>query len=129
MSSEYQFFATLQTVVTNIYLFGGPIMIGLGTISCILSLLVFTKKTLRKNPCTMYLIAFNVNNIILIYTVMLQSILITGYSINFPVRNLIFCRFYLYATFVTDSLSSSFLMLASIDRVLVTSPNALTRRA
>ncbi|CAF0789351.1 unnamed protein product [Adineta steineri] len=128
MSSEINDNSSLISVLTNLYKYGGPILMMLGTVSCVLSLIVFTKKNLRKNPCAIYLIAYNISNLLQIYTTMLLAILSTGYNIDPTLYNLGFCHFRYYTKFLFTILSPSYLILASIDRILITSPNALTRQ-
>ncbi len=128
MSSASDFIASLTLALTNIYEFGGPILMIIGTVSNILSLIVFTKKNLRKNPCAIYFTAVNLNNLLLIYTSILFLTLSEGYDIDPGSYNLIFCRFQFYTMFLFDVLTPSYLILASFDRMLITSPNALTRR-
>ena len=128
MSAESNLGTSLILAGTNLYKFGGPILMGLGTVSCMLSLAVFTKKNLRKNPCSIYFIAYNVSNLLLIYTSVLSSTLAYGYNIDPSTYSLAFCRIRFYAMFLFDVLSPSYLILASVDRILLTSRNALTRR-
>ncbi len=128
MSSEYSFIAWLVSIQTNLYRFGGPVLMGVGTVSCILSVIVFTKKNLRKNPCSIYFIAFNISNFLLIFTSILFSTMANGYNIDPTLYNLTFCHFRFYGILLFDILSPSYLILASIDRILITSRNALTRQ-
>ena len=128
MSSEYSLYSSLLPAQTNLYRFGGPILIGFGTVSCILSLMVFMRKDLRKNPCSVYLATINVSNFLLIYTSILFSTLSFGYNIDPSTYSLGFCQFRFYTGFLFDILSPSYLILASIDRILITSRNALTRQ-
>jgi hypothetical protein len=118
----------LNSIQQNLFHFGGPLLLVVGTISCILNLMVFTKDTLRKNPCTICLIGVNITNFLFLYFVLLNSILTTGYNINLTSNNIVLCRFSFYIGFILACLESSYLILASIDRTLVTSPNAGTRR-
>jgi hypothetical protein len=118
----------LNSIQQNLYRFGGPLLLLVGIISFILNLLVFTKDTLRKNPCTICLIGVNITNFLFLYLGFLFTMLATGYDINLTSKNIIFCRFDIYIAFVLVCLESSYLILASIDRTLVTSPNAGTRR-
>jgi hypothetical protein len=120
--------ALLISIQQNLYRFGGPLLLLVGTISCILNLMVFTKNTLRKNPCTICLIGVNITNFLFLYLDFLFTMLATGYNINLTSNNIIFCRFNTYVAFVLVCLESSYLILASIDRTLVTSRNAGTRR-
>ena len=99
-----------------------------GTFSCILSLAVFARKNLRNNPCSIYLIAVNIANLLLIYTSILSSTLVFGFDLTQLFSSLVFCGFYFYTTVLFDVLSPFYLILASIDRILITSPNAVTRR-
>jgi hypothetical protein len=127
MSSESNSLASLLSAQINVFKFGGPILIILGIVSCIFNLIIFTKKNLRKNPCSIYLIAFNVSNFLQICTSILITTLLDGYRIDPSLYNLNFCHFRFYTGLLFDALSPSYLILASIDRILLTSPNALTR--
>ena len=128
MSTDLDFVALLTSIQLNLYRYGGPVLMILGTYSCVLSLLVFMQKTLRKNPCSIYLIAYNTSNLLLIYTSFLSTTLASGYSIDPGSSYLILCRCRFYAMLLFDALSPSYLILASVDRVMVTSTNALTRK-
>ena len=76
----------------------------------------------------MYFLAENIINLLVIYTSLLLLVLSNGYSINLPARSIHSCRFNIYSGFVWDILGPFYLILASVDRVLVTSRNAVTRR-
>ncbi|UJR09626.1 hypothetical protein I4U23_013860 [Adineta vaga] len=128
MSSDADFIALLVRILTDLYKIGGPILMGLGTISSIISLMVFTKKNLRKNPCSFYYIAVNIGNLFIIYTSFLSTTIRQGFNIDPSIYNLSFCRLRFYAILLFDVLSPTYLIFASIDRVLLTSPNALTRQ-
>ena len=128
MSADSSTIASLLLIGKNFYRIGGPILMVLGSVSCILSLMVFMKKNLRQNPCSIYLIAVNISSLLLIFTSILFNTLETGYNINLNANNLSFCSFRFYVMFIFDILSPSYLILASVDRCLVTSPNAAIRR-
>lgn len=59
---------------------------------------------------------------------MLGLTLNVGYNIDPSANDLFICRLRLYTTILIAYLSVSFLILASIDRVLITSSNALIRQ-
>ena len=128
MSADDKLIASLLLIQRDLYRFGGPILMVIGTVSSLLSLIVFNKKNLRKNPCSIYLTAYNICNILTIVTSILFATLANGYGIDPKSRNVSFCRFRYYTVFIFDVLGPSYLILASIDRVLVTSRNAATRR-
>jgi hypothetical protein len=128
MSSELDFIALLILIQTNLYKFGGPILMSVGTVSWTLSyLIVFTKKNLRKNPCSIYLVAFNIGSFLLIYTSLLYAILANGYKIDPSLYNLGFCHFHVCTILLFGVLNPSFLILASIDRILITSPKCFNK--
>ncbi|CAF4801260.1 unnamed protein product [Rotaria sp. Silwood1] len=120
--------ATMKSAEKYLYQFVCPMLAIVGTISCIVNLIVFTQKTLRKHPCSIYFVAYNVANFMYIYSALLTVTLSVGYNINAIVDNLIICRLYLYVIILFNCLSPFYLILASVDRILVTSSNALTRR-
>ena len=128
MSSQSDLITSLQLSLKYLYQIGGPIQIFIGTVSCILNIIIFGRKNLRKNPCSIYLLAFNVSNFLAIYITILSLTLATGYNIAPTSYILGYCRFSLYMTFVLEMVSPFYLILASVDRVLVTSTNAGTRR-
>ncbi|CAF4273219.1 unnamed protein product, partial [Adineta steineri] len=128
MSSSDGFLTSLQSIQTNLFRIGGPILLVFGTVSCVINLIVFTQKNLRKSPCSIYLIAVNIANFLYITFAVLFITLEVGYGIDLATSNLFMCRFYYYISYLIDIISASYLILASIDRVLVTSPNARTRQ-
>ncbi len=120
--------ATMQSVQTYLCRFVGPIFLFMGTVGCIVNLIIFTQKTLRRSPCSIYFIAYNIANFLYIYCVLLFLIVSLGYNIDPSIHSLVFCRLRLYSGLLFHCLSQFYLILASIDRMLVTSRNALTRR-
>ncbi|CAF0863268.1 unnamed protein product [Adineta steineri] len=128
MSSSDGFLTSLQSIQTNLFRIGGPILMVLGVINCVISLIVFTQKNLRKSPCSIYLIAVNIANFLYITLSLLLLILTTGYGIDPTKSNLFMCRFNYYTTYLFGILSPFYLILASFDRVLATSSNARTRQ-
>ena len=92
-SSSTDYITLLKSVTKYLYQFGGPILISGGSVSCILSLIVFTKKNLRKNPCSIYLVAHNVANLILIYSSILSVSLALRYGFAPGTYILAYCRY------------------------------------
>ncbi|CAF3606082.1 unnamed protein product [Adineta steineri] len=119
---------TLLFSIQQLFRIGGPILLFIGITSCILNLLVLKKISLRKNPCTMCLVAVNIVNLAYLFFSFLFTVFIVGYNSDPSTSSIIFCRFRNYMSFILTCCEPSCLILASIDRVLVTSPNAGTRR-
>lgn len=128
MSSDEGYIQSLAQAQKNIFKFGGPMLMVIGTISCTMNLIVFLKKNLRKNPCSIYLVAYNISNLLLICTTLFFSILATGYNIDPGLYNLDFCHFRMYTILLFDILGPTYLILASVDRILFTSKNARIRQ-
>ncbi|CAF0949370.1 unnamed protein product [Didymodactylos carnosus] len=118
----------MASAQTYLFQFGGPILILIGTVGSILNLIIFNQKNLRKNPCSIYFIVYNLANFVYIYCLLFSLTLAVGYNIDPSAHNLVICRVRLYINVLFNVLSPYYLILASIDRILVTSRNALTRQ-
>jgi hypothetical protein len=128
MSSSTATLAALNSAQYYLFRFASPVVIFFGSIGCIINLMVFTQKILRKNSCSIYFIAYNIANFIFIYGASFYVTLSVGYNIDASVQNLVLCRLRFYTTVLSNCLCSFYLVLASIDRVLITSSNARTRQ-
>jgi hypothetical protein len=93
-----------------------------------MNLMVFTRNTLRKSPCAMCFVAGNIIDFMYLFFLFLPIFLEFGYNINLGYRNLVYCRSMSYIGSILSSLGPSYLILASIDRTLITSRNAGTRK-
>ena len=111
-----------------LYQIGGPILLGLGIIGSTLNLVVFTRNTLRKSPCAICFIAGNIVDFMFLVFTLTPTFLGGGYDINPGNKNLAFCRSVAYIGLILSCLGPSYLILASIDRTLITSRNAGTRK-
>ena len=127
-SSSTDFIISLELTQRYLYRFFGPIFVVFGIISCILSLLVFTRKNLRKSTCAIYFIAFNISSLLFIIVSLLSLTLEIGYNINPASHYLSYCRLRLYAAYLFDILCPLYLLFASVDRALITSHNVRIRQ-
>jgi len=75
--------STSQSILDNLYQYGGPIWIVLGTMGSIINLIVYIRKNPRENPCLIDCIARNTSNFFFIYLSHLYVPLVLGYNI-FP---------------------------------------------
>ncbi|CAF0828792.1 unnamed protein product [Adineta steineri] len=128
MSSEMDYIKSLVSAQTYLFQFGGAFLICIGSIGCIFNLIIFSKKNLRKNPCSVYFIAYNIVNLFQICVSISQTMLEYGYSISTSTWSNSFCRFMYFSGYVVDILSSFYLIMASVDRMLFTSRDARMRR-
>ncbi|CAF2076218.1 unnamed protein product [Rotaria magnacalcarata] len=98
-----------------------PFLLLFGNINCLLSIIVFLQKSMRKNPIGLYFLSSTICNMIFINTMITGTILYFGFHIDPTGNILILCQIQFYIAFVTSILSSSFLVLASIYRFIISS--------
>lgn len=104
-----------------------PILI-FGLIGNILNVFIFTRRSLIKNPCIMYLLSTTIVN----FNVLIFGCFIRGltdvFGIDLLSTNLPFCRIRYYILHGSMALSSWFMVLAGIDRYWISSRNYQRRR-
>ncbi|CAF1409806.1 unnamed protein product [Adineta ricciae] len=122
------YFQQLTSIQTYLYVYGGTFLAVAGSLGCVLNLLIFSKKNLRKSPCSFYFIAYNLANFLEISTCFSQGISAFGFNGYLPTYSTTYCRLMYYVGYVLDVLSPFYLILASIDRSIATSRNARMRR-
>jgi len=123
MSSNDNLIILLPSIIKILSRYLLPFVLSIGNISCILSLVVFLQKPMRKNSSGLYFLSLTLCNIIFINTTITITILFFGFNIDPTGQILIVCQIQFYIGFVTSLLSSSFLVLTSIDRFMRTSSN------
>lgn len=106
----------------------GSILIVIGTVGCLINLAVFTRKPHRKNPCSIYFVAYNIFNLCYIYLSLFGLTLEIVYNINPSASNIVVCRLRLYLSILLNWSNPFFSILASIDRIMITSNNVHTRQ-
>jgi hypothetical protein len=63
-SSDY--ITSLKLAQKGLFQIGGPFLLALGVISCSVNIDVFIQKNFRKNPCSIYLISYNIAGLFII---------------------------------------------------------------
>jgi len=100
----------------------------LGTIGNVLNLLIFTRPTLLRSSCTLYLIAASIDNILVIFTSLLTRLLANGFYDDITMISNLLCKLRYYAGYVFLAVSPYFYILACFDRYCSSSTSA-TRRS
>ncbi|CAF3213424.1 unnamed protein product [Rotaria sp. Silwood2] len=103
------------------------LFIVLGTIGNALNLFIFTRPTLSKSSCTLYLIAASIDNILVIYTALLTRLLANGFSIDITITSNVMCKLRFYFSYLFLALSPYFYILACFDRYCSSSTLASRR--
>jgi hypothetical protein len=104
-----------------------PVIYILGNIGNFLSFLIFLKKSWKKNVCVFYFKFLLFFNSCYINSTILGSIFTFVFQINLQNSNIVLCKLYFYTSFLFLSISPTILLLASIDRLLISSQNVDTR--
>jgi hypothetical protein len=126
-SSESYYIEILNNIIVYMYRYGNPIIYIVGIVGNLLSALVFFKRSWRKNVCVFYFTVCLFINLTSLNSNMIASMFITGFNINLQNSSVILCKLFFYVSFVTSILSPNILILASIDRLLISSQNVDTR--
>ena len=117
----------LNNFILYLYLYIVPVVYILGNLGNFLTIFILAKKTWRKNVCVFYFTVCLVSNTCYINTTLLASFFTFGLHTNLHNSNIVICKLYFYASFLFTSLLPTTLILASIDRLLISSQNVDTR--
>ncbi|CAF1314510.1 unnamed protein product [Adineta ricciae] len=117
-----------MSILSSLFQIAGIILLAIGSLSCILNLIVFTSNSLRKNPCAMCFVGISTVDLLYLYLGLLPTILQSGFNINPGTSNIVFCRCFYYVDFILSILGPTYLIITSIERTLVTSRNAGIRK-
>jgi len=115
--------ATAKFYMTRI---GLPICMTIGNIGCAIGLFVFLQKSMRKNSCVLFLISYMITNLVYINFTILDVVL-SGYGIDYSIQSDAFCRIRMYISLVFSIIPTYLLVMASFDRMCISSSNAQTR--
>ena len=99
----------------------------LGNLGNLCNALIFFRRSWRKNVCVFYFIVCVLVDLININVTILEYMLDIGFHISLETSNVIFCKVHKYFSFIVSTLTPTILVLASIDRLLISSENINTR--
>ena len=99
----------------------------IGNLSNIICVMIFIRKTWRKNVCVFYFLTCLFFDCMNVNVSLLGSIVILGFNIDLTRSNVALCKIYNYLSLLLSTLSATILILASIDRLLISSQNIDTR--
>jgi hypothetical protein len=117
--------SSLPFIAQQITIYGGIITLVLGIVGGLLTLIVFLSlETFRQNPCACYLTTMSFVNIGQLFFGLLARVLITGFTIDWTVTSLVYCKFRLTCVELCASISYACLCLATIDQYFATCTRA-----
>jgi hypothetical protein len=114
----------LSTLVTIVSLYGYPSCMVLGNIGNVFIVIIFSRQ--RQNACAIYLISSAVVNTIYLTFISIATIF-TLYYPNSTTQSIIFCKIYTFILNFVGQVPKTFILLACIDRFLITSHRASFR--
>ncbi len=125
---EISFIIKINNISTQIYRYIPIFLFLFGTIGNLMSCLVFTQREFRRNPCASYFLAASISNLIYLITLLLP--ILDAWNESFNLVNTIsgLCKFTMLIISMTRTLSLWFIVLATIDRYLVSSSDQNRRQ-
>ena len=101
----------------------------MGNIGCIWNYITLTDKQLRRNPCTIYFLCSSIVDFLILNFNLLSRSFHDGFLID-PTqsKSLFYCKFRNYFVISLLILSTSFIIIASIDRWALSSLNVHRRK-
>ena len=104
------------------------IQIVLGTFGNIMNILIFTRRSLRTNPCSLYFLASSINNLFVLYVALLTRLLSSGWKIDPSNSSTALCKLRIFFVYTSLCLIQWFVVLASLDRYLSSCQSARRRQ-
>jgi hypothetical protein len=108
-----------QAVPIIIVIFGLP--------GNIFNIIIFTRRSLRKNPCTTYFFSSSIVNLLGLFFGVTIRCISDGFGIDLVSSNLVFCRIRYLILHCSMVLSLWFIVLAGLDRYCISSRDARRR--
>jgi growth hormone secretagogue receptor len=128
MSSTDVTINQLNQAAVVIFIALSIINFALGSVGLILNILVFTRSTLRREPCSFYFLSVTCYDLFVVFLIMPVRILSNVYNINEANYNLGLCKVESFAFYVTRVISIWLIVMACVDRYLHSSWNERIRR-
>ncbi|CAF1238490.1 unnamed protein product [Adineta steineri] len=122
-SSDSDYIEILNNISIYIYQYFVTFLYIIGNIGNLLAIFVFFKRSWRKNVCVLYFLICLTANTIFINSTLLGAIFIVGFNINLQNSSAILCKLFYYVSYLTSTYYPIILILASIDRLLISSQN------
>ncbi|CAF3388252.1 unnamed protein product [Rotaria sp. Silwood1] len=97
-----------------------------GTIGNILNILVLSQRPLRTNSCSLFFLISSIANLIAIVSG-LTTRMLSGWTLDLTNTISLLCKLRAFALFVSRNIASWLIMLAAIDRWLISSRNVRRR--
>lgn len=114
-----QIITTLNHISLQINQIVPLFIIIMGTFGHICNIIIFSKRSQRRNPISVYFLSSTVVCLIVIYMGVLVRYLQDIYSLDPVNNNLVMCRIRSFTVYIALSLSNWYILLGTIDRYLI----------
>lgn len=98
-----------------------------GIIGNLLNIIILSQRTLRRNSCIYLFLLSSISNLFSILFGLIPKIL-SGWNINLIDNNIYYCKFYNFIIFTSRTIAFWLIMLATINRWILSSFNVHRRR-
>ena len=126
-SSDTYYINLLNSIILFLYGYGNLAIYILGMIGNLFSIGIFLKKKWRKNVCVFYFLICLLIELVFLHVNVLSYVFTVNWKININNSSVLACKLMFYVTYLTAFLVPTILILASIDRLLISSQNVDTR--
>lgn len=117
----------LDDFIIYLYRYIAPVLYLTGILGNSLSAVIFFQKSWKRKVCVFYFINCLLVNFAYINTTLLGSIFTFGFSTGKENKSAALCKVFYYLSYLLSVLLPNILILASIDRLLISSPSVGTR--
>ncbi|UJR28197.1 hypothetical protein I4U23_009448 [Adineta vaga] len=98
----------------------GTFVVIFGFLGNFLSILVFSRKTLRSRSCSIYFLALSVSDVHVLLGYTIESLLFHGYNIQL-LSNSLMCKLIIFLIYASTDISNYLLTFAALDRCILIS--------
>jgi hypothetical protein len=119
--NDTQIITTLNSISLHLNQILPIIFLIAGTFGHICNIIIFSKRSQRTNPISVYFLSGTIVNLIVLYFGVLTRYLQDIYNIDPVNNNTIACRIRSFLVYLSFSLSNWYILLATIDRYLISS--------
>jgi len=126
--TDAQIIATLNSISSHINQIFPIILLIAGTFGHICNIFIFSKRSQRTNPISVYFLSGTIVNLIVLYIGVLIRYLQDNNYTDPVNNNTIVCRIRSFILYISYSLSNWYILLATVDRYLISSDDNNRRR-
>lgn len=111
----------LSLITTQLNRSFALLILAFGTTGNFINILLFSRRSLRKQPCSVYLIGASIVSLFALYSGLLSRLL-HGYGRDISIENSVVCKLRFFTAYWSLTSLAWFLVCASGDRYFMTSP-------